>query len=428
MIKKIPTVVIASLVFQTVIYASDYQITGTFNKPDGIYNAGEKVILSVQLLKDKTPVKGKLLKCTIKDQKQSAISLKTEAAPVTLTASLPYPGKISFTIKAFEEDGKTQLTNKKGKPLRFNIGAMVEPLKLKTNIKEPKDFDAFWNAQKAKLAKIPFSVKRTEVASPSKGFKVYDVEIACDGKTPARGYLSIPEGASPGSLPIYFETMGACTTSANKRPRKNMIVFNINAHGCKNGQSKEFYKKFFSTIAKNYPHQGRESRATCYFRTQVLRLLRGLEFVKTLPEWNKKDLIIAGTSMGGSQSIVGAAMDPDVTLCITNDPALCDHGGLLDTPKRNSGWPRLIDKNKPETIITAGYFDNIFFARRIKCETYFATGFADNTCNSEGVFIAYNNVPGKKFITTNPSKGHCGTRNTAGYKRIQEIQKNNKQK
>ena len=41
--------------------------------------------------------------------------------------------------------------------------------------------------------------------------------------------------------------------------------------------------------------------------------MRSLEFIKTLPQWNGKDLIASGGSQGGLQTIWAAALDPDVT-------------------------------------------------------------------------------------------------------------------
>lgn len=48
-----------------------------------------------------------------------------------------------------------------------------------------------------------------------------------------------------------------------------------------------------------------------------LRVLRALDYVKTLPEWDGKNLIVIGSSQCGAQAIVAAALDPQVSLCLT---------------------------------------------------------------------------------------------------------------
>ena len=419
--KNVNTLWCASLFLLTVsLMAADYRMTGKLDRNPAVYMVGETITLTLQLLDGTNPAVGKQVKYRIGSQPEKTV--ETGKEPLKLSGSMSHPGKLSFSAVAFDSDGKTVLKNAKGRPIHYGTGAMADPLKLKTSRKEPADFDAFWQAQIARLKTVPMTVKKEEVASRDKRFRTYNVEIAALSKTPASGYLSIPVNAKPGSLPILFQTSGAGTKSAYKLMRTNMIVFHLNPHGCKNGQNKEYYDKFFSTIAKNYPHQGKTSRETSYFHGQTMRLLRALDYVKTLPEWNKKDLIISGTSIGGSQAIVGAALDPQVTVCIANDPALCDHAGRLDKPARRSGWPQLLN-NDPKVLAASDYYDNIFFASRIKCDAYFATGFCDNTCNSEGVYIAFNNVRGKKIMTTNPTAGHCGTSNVPGNKRITEIQK-----
>lgn len=45
----------------------------------------------------------------------------------------------------------------------------------------------------------------------------------------------------------------------------------------------------------------------------LLRDWRALQWAKTLPEWNGKDVAVAGGSMGGYQALAMAALDPGVT-------------------------------------------------------------------------------------------------------------------
>jgi cephalosporin-C deacetylase-like acetyl esterase len=155
------------------------------------------------------------------------------------------------------------------------------------------------------------------------------------------------------------------------------------------------------------------------------RVLRSLEYVKSLPEWDGKRLIVMGASQGGAQSIVAAALDPDVTLCVANVPALCDHPG--DLLSRKAGWPQFYKcKNgklsNPETAHELEYYDTIHFASRINCETYFATGLIDFICPPCSVISAFNKMPSKtkKDIEVQPSAGHNAL-SIAGEKRIREI-------
>ena len=166
-----------------------------------------------------------------------------------------------------------------------------------------------------------------------------------------------------------------------------------------------------------------------------IRVMRALDYVKSLPEWDGKNLIVIGGSQGGAQAIVAAALDPQVTICIAGVPALSEHSGPLAKPQRQPGWPRLYkaDANgqpdNPAVCKAAAYFDNIYFAKRIKGEAWFSTGFVDNVCVPTGVFAAFNNLPAGivKEITTTPTGNH-GASNTKGNARLDQFFKNLKSK
>ena len=295
---------------------------------------------------------------------------------------------------------------------------------LETARPRPADFDAYWDGEIARQKReVPLEsaeVKTVEVKSPQPGFRVYDVEIPALSKTPARGILTVPAGAAAKSLPIVMQTMGAGSKSAYGTCHPKAIGFCINPYGALNRQDDAYYTGLFRGELNDYMHKGWESRETCWFHGQIMRLVRALEWVKTVPEWNGRDLIVHGKSMGGSQALQAAALDRDVTVCAPEDPAMCDHAGERAATPRRAGWPQIESWAKsthksPETIekylATADYFDNCHFAARIRCKAYFASGYCDGCCPSEGVYIAYANAKGEKLLTVDPTATHCRTRN-----------------
>ena len=152
-------------------------------------------------------------------------------------------------------------------------------------------------------------------------------------------------------------------------------------------------------------------------------LLRALEYVKSLAEWNGKTLIAGGFSQGGAQALWAAGLDPDVTLCIATCPALCDLAGTAAKPARRSGWPGYYDarRKNAETDKIAravSYYDCAFFARRIKAKTYMAAGFADEVCPPTSVYAVFNELKiRRKYMETDPSSGHNGRLNPRGWRR-----------
>lgn len=297
---------------------------------------------------------------------------------------------------------------------------------LETGRPRPADFDAYWDgviAQQRELVPLTSAaVKVVEVVSYVKGFKTYDVEIPTLEGRPAKGMLTIPKGAAKKSLPILMTTFGAGSKSACEDCYERAIGFGINAYGVENRQPDDYYTSLFQTALKDYQHSGWEDRETCWFRGQILRLVRALEWVKTVPEWNGRDLIVQGRSMGGSQALQAGALDADVSICAPYDPAMCDHAGEQARQPRLSGWPQISawatgGRMSPEAVErirrTADYFDNCHFAARIRCRAFFSSGYRDRCCPSEGVYIAYQNVKGQKILVVDPMAKHCQTQNPA---------------
>lgn len=394
--------------------SAEYSFRTSLNRENAIFRSGETVVCTFALLSKGKPAAGPEFDVEVfrGPERIRRETVRSSGRAYSVSVPVTAPGQLLF--RAVVKDPGT------GRQVQSLTGALIDPEKLKTNIPEPADFDRFWESRKQLLRADKMRIVSREIPSGRAGFLCRDVEVSCPGTNPLRGYLTMPAGAKAKQYPVLLNLHGAGNKSSLIRPRKGLIVFDFNVHGIRNGQPDSYYRNLFNTTLKDYQHQGRTSRESCYFLGIHQRLLRALEYVKSLPEWNGKDLIVYGYSMGGGQALAAAGLDPDVTLCVANDPALSDHGGILDKPARQPGWPRLIDPSNPATIRTAGYFDSIYFARRIGCETHLTSGLTDTACPSTGVCIVYNSLKGKKNIL-HSQKGHCGTRNTTGEKRIEEI-------
>ncbi|MBO5644114.1 MAG: acetylxylan esterase, partial [Lentisphaeria bacterium] len=190
------------------------------------------------------------------------------------------------------------------------------------------------------------------------------------------------------------------------------ITFNVNAHGIENGKPKAFYENLRNTVLKGYPQFGKNNRDTFYFKGMYMRVMRSLDYVKTLPEWDGKHIIVQGGSQGGAQVFAACALDKDITYAVAGVPAMSDHAGCL--AKRDSGWPRLYRAGKdgkpadPAVAAAAAYYDNVYFAKRVKCPINVNTGLFDRTCVPTSVLAAYNNIPEttQKWLTIVPDEAH----------------------
>ena len=412
------------------VSAETLQFECSANRKDAIYKAGEKIIFTVKMTEDGKPAAGKFIKYrlfhdnnTVKDgQVAAGDELKIET-------SSDKAGWIYVKVWAAGADKKfiRQPVVRRGKtvkePVSGGIGAMVEPEKLYPPMKEPDDFDAFWNKVKKELAAVPMKeLEKVPVANDK--VKIYDIKIACAGDKPVSGYLCMPLNAKPKSCPAIVSFHGAGVRSSNKPvgyASKGLIALDINAHGIVNGKPQQFYVDLRKNSYQKYPHRNKHDRDLFYFKGMYMRLMRALEYVKSLPEWDGKHLIVTGGSQGGAQVLAACALDHDITFARAGVPAMCDHSGCLGG--RRSGWPALYTEKdhqkNPSYAKCASYYDGAYFARRIKCPIWINTGFIDVTCPPTSVFAAYNSLPSgvEKHMQTCPTGGH-NTPHSDGVKAI----------
>ena len=315
------------------------------------------------------------------------------------------------------------------------VGAVTSASDFRSAIPEPADFDAFWAAALAELKTVPMqsTMTQVEVAEEWKGkLRVYDVKVDCAGGAPVSGYLTVPEGAAPGSLPAIVRYPGAGVRTASRYYHDNIITFGINGHGIANGKSEEFYKDLQFGALLDYHLQGNDDPATCYFRAMFQRAVRALDYVMGRPEWNGKDLIAYGGSMGAAQAIAVSSLYPaHVTLCVTHFPAMCDHAGSLADPPRKPGWPQsyYADTSQPlpeelrKVVACMNYFDTIHFGKRLQCPFYTSVGYTDTLTPPTGIHALINTIDPErvKSVTIGVKQGHGGVFSRTGDAEIQRL-------
>ena len=339
-----------------------------------------------------------------------------EETEFVMTAQVP--GTVSVVCTVLDENGKPMLNARK-RTIYGGLGVLISPEKIVPgNPNCPADFDEFWRERRAELDRVPVKATRREVEGSKNypGVVCYDVKVDCAGGSPVSGYLCMPRNARPKSLPAIVVYHGSGVRSAQKQAKygSKAIAFDVNAHGIDNGQPAEFYAGLNRGALRGYTVRNFGDRDSCYFIGMFMRVMRALDYVKSLPEWDGRTLIVSGPSQGGGQALAAAALDSQVTLCSAGVPALCDLGGR--TLDRRPGWPAYTVKpfkrqSEADFIAGAAYVDGVFFARRIKCPIYCSTGLIDNVCHTAAVYSAYNALPEgtEKHMIVIPTGHHHGT-------------------
>ena len=256
----------------------------------------------------------------------------------------------------------------------FDGGAAADVFKLKQSKPEPEDFDKFWQTCREKLDALPMTSTLEEIPSPGNEAKLYKVKVSCPGGTGVTsGFLSVPQ--KPGKYRAvanffgYNESWSKKAYTPPKTVSATSINFYVSAHGYELCREDEYYVKLRRAVRSNgfghgFDPEQNKNPETCYFSGMAMRALRAVDYLKTRPEWDGKNLLVAGGSQGALQSMWCAAFAPGVSESWVVIPWLCDVGGTEDG--RNHGdwypkWARGLD-----------YFDQVNVAKRVPRTCYVA--------------------------------------------------------
>ena len=420
-------------------FAGDYSVQKLAQtRENGIYKCGEEVVVTGLLLKAGKPVTEGKLRATIKWEgtKIATQELPCDGKPFRFRAKSDKPGWLYFGIEVIGKDGKA-VKNPLPKQPQFTkpttvaeIGAMYEPEKVRAAETMPADFEEFWRAERAKLDRVPVEPNLEKLDSGDPKIELYAVSIPAGVDNPATGYLALPVGAKPKSLPIFIDYQSLGPYDASRGPvinnaKRGFLALSTTWHGFPVGQTGKFYTE---AIAKGIDrHRDIGDLLKWPWHCMYLRVMRSLDYMKSRPEWDGKTLIVRGGSFGGAQSIIAAAFDPAVTLAVISVPGLCDFNADLAGRKRSipvTAYGKT--KMTPEVRKALAYHDMVNLATLVNCEVYVCTGFADELCPPSNVVEVFNNMPSaKKVLYCNPRTGHYGTTpNRDGNARLAEIFRN----
>ena len=378
-------------------YAS-IKISGRTDKNPFSYRIGEEMTFSFEVdFGTVKPGKWSLLYERKGDDLKTFSGKAPADKPLTVKTSISQAGFVNVNVYLVNGRGqKLTRLDYRGKqaPIGFFAGAGVNVETL-SDCGEPEDFDEFWAKQKKRLELCPFKDKTEKI--PVKKLPegtVYAVSIPAPGPRPATGYLTVPANAKEKSLPILitFNGYGLLPQLPPEDITPDCLHLHINAHGQKLGQDEAYYEEFFKSLCINdcayaYDPVTNKDPEKCYFNGMVMRVLRALEYLKSCPEWDGRNITASGNSQGGLQTMWAAALDKDVTIALPAVTWCCDLAGSTKAGRLTPLYP--IEYQK-----ALDYYDPVFMAKRItEAEVVIRRGgLGDYSCPPSGVAISYRNL------------------------------------
>jgi cephalosporin-C deacetylase len=381
----------------------------TPEKADGIYQPGETIRWRIEW-KGEEPVTAAdytLKKGQIKTLGGGTVPLVDGVG--TLESSLDKPGSLLAEIKVKTADGKEH---------KAAGGALVAPDKIVPSAPRPDDFDEFWAAKSKELETVPANPKLESADSGKSGVAYWKITLDNIGGAKIHGHLARPaakEGDSTSNtkLPALFIPQWAGVYPLQKawvtdRGHEGWLVLNVIAHDLPIDEPESFYHEQLAGPLKDYWAIGNDDRDTAYFLRMYLSCVRACQYLMSRPDWDGKVLVVSGGSQGGQQTLVTAALVPQVTAALAIVPAGCDMLG--PEVNRRGGWPQWYDqvhgKDAAKVREASRYFDVVNFASRIKCPVLVGFGVIDQTCPAEGIEAAMNQITAPKELVVLPLAEH----------------------
>ena len=399
----------------------------TLDHADGIYRSGETLMLTGTLCRGGKPVTEGAVRVLLKWEgaEIGTADIPCTGAPFLFTYRSDKPGWIYFGIQVLDAEGKVvdhpgrEIPQARKRLLVDEIGAIYDPEKIRFMGEAPADLEEFWAGERRKLDAVPFDTKIETLDSGDSAVELYAVTVQAGVDRPVTAYLAYPAGAKAGSLPAYVEFLSHCWSDAHcefavNAAKRGALGMAATWHGFPVGRDEAFYEG----CAKYFDERGGlGDRLKWSFHDVLIRTLRALDYVKSRPEWNRRDLIVQGGSLGGGEAAVAAAFDPAVTLALIAVCSFCEFDGR----PAGRAMRRNIGEGTPEILKELSYYDVCNLTPLFHCESYFCAGYADEACFPSKVLAAYNNLPKelKKGFYGNPHTGHYGTtKNIVGNERI----------
>lgn len=412
-------------------YRSDYLFVTVPDHNDWLYRTGEKAKISVEFYKYGIPRDGKLKYAIgddmLADDASGVIELHNGRGVIDAgTRKTPGFRDVRMSV---EIDGTTY---------HHHIKIGFSPERIQPWTKEPDDFTDFWGNAIKDMHRKPLSYTREiakEYCTPD--IDCWLIKLNTYRNYSIYGYLFMPKNARPGSCPAVLCPPGAGIKTIKEPLRhkyyaeNGFIRLEIEIHGLDPRLSIETFtdiSRAFNSDGTGYLESGIDDRDRYYMKHVYLGLVRAIDFLASLPEWDGRNMAVQGGSQGGALSLVAAALDSRVTQCVVNHPALADMAAYSEKG-RTGGYPHF---NKMQGLLTQNniktlsYYDVVNFARHITCPVYMTWGYNDNTCPPTTSYAVWNTLSCPKESLITPINEHWTSEQTE-YNHMVWIKKHLKQ-
>ena len=396
------------------VFAAEITFKVSADHADNFYALGEEATLTVQCFDGDSAATSGVVVARLDNFGEKVLSVQkfdiAHGSTFSVRGTLSEPGFLRLVLTC-EEPAKGERTwGTEIGAYEWSVG--YAPHQIRKGADVPSDFDAFWAAARAKLAKeVPLDPQMEKIPERCTAeFDFYSISFATFGRR-VYGLMSVPKNASPTNrYPVYFQVPGAgCGEWSQNMPggkdeiRVLITVFDwppcwnnlAEAHRRYNAMRGEVNKTWqVAEYSRAGIAGGRESH---FYYPVILGIDRVVDWVAARSDVDLSRFRYEGTSQGGMFGLILTGLNRHFTRAVFHVPAGSDLLGYK-VGDRRSGWPRLGESQptaeaKAAAEKWAPYFDAANFATHIKIPVRFTFGFSDTVCPPPSVWSAYNACP-----------------------------------
>lgn len=393
-------------------YRSDCLWVTVPDHADWLYATGEEAVVEVQLYKYGVPcdvtVDYRIGDDMMEPDSKGSVTLRDGRAKIDV-GTRRSPGFRDVQLSA-DIGGKTY---------SHHVKVGFSPEQIRPFTEEPADFRDFWRSNIEEMRRTP--LRYTAEAAPEYSTDKFSCQLIKLQIDKAGhyfyGYLFVPKGAQAGSCPVVLCPPGAGIKTIKEPLRhkyyaeNGFIRLEIEIHGLDPRLPEAAFSDLslaFNGRDNGYLANGIDSRDRYYMKHVYLGLVRCLDLLTSLPEWDGRNVAVQGGSQGGALALVAAAIDSRVTQCVVNHPALSDMAAYSEEG-RTGGYPhfnRIGGILTPQHISTLAYYDVVNFARHITSPVYMTWGYNDNVCPPTTSYAVWNTLRCEKESLITPINEH----------------------
>ncbi|HZZ58894.1 MAG TPA: acetylxylan esterase [Opitutaceae bacterium] len=283
----------------------------------------------------------------------------------------------------------------------------------------PADFDAYWDASLAELARTEARVElRPSSALRSAAAECFDLWFT--GVGGARVYAKYLRPRSGGRHPAVLQFHGYTANSGDWSEKLAYVSqgFCLAALDCRGqGGRSEDVGGVKGNTQRGHIVRGLEDPdpRKLLYRSLFLDAAQLAGIVMALPEVDPARVGAFGMSQGGALTLACAALEPRLRRAVPIFPFLCDYQRVWEMDLAKDAYEELRlhfrrfdprHEREAEIFTRLGYIDCQHLAPRIRAETLMLTSLMDTVCPPSTQFAAYNKISAPKSMLLYPDYGH----------------------